>query len=250
MLEDGQKKSEKLEVRLPHETKQTFLAACRAQGQNASEVLRGFITAYIQRQADAGHETAEDLRQLLRRVWKIPAAVLATLSATLTLAIFGLTPSGAQSSAEKQFQRLDSDADGAVAAVEFQDNYMPVANDRARRISDNRFSAMDADGDGVISREEYIAFWTGDMTGIFNSLDADADGVLTLDEAVSATGSGEAFLFGLANGASIAKGQGMLNVDKDQPVFFQPGNAARLGQAFTLLDRDADGRVTLAEFLS
>jgi hypothetical protein len=41
------KKSETLEVRLPHETKQAFLTACREDGTTASEVVRESIDSYL-----------------------------------------------------------------------------------------------------------------------------------------------------------------------------------------------------------
>jgi hypothetical protein len=41
------KKSETLEVRLPHQTKTAFMARCRDDGQTASEAVRGFIEAEL-----------------------------------------------------------------------------------------------------------------------------------------------------------------------------------------------------------
>src|SRR4029453_47905 len=47
--ERPQKKSDTLEVRLPHETKQAFMARCRQDGRSASEVIRDFIDGYVAR---------------------------------------------------------------------------------------------------------------------------------------------------------------------------------------------------------
>jgi len=41
------KKSETLEVRIPHETKQAFLNACREDGTTASEVVRDQVQSYL-----------------------------------------------------------------------------------------------------------------------------------------------------------------------------------------------------------
>ena len=41
------KKSETLEVRLAHETKQSFMERCRQKGQSASDVVRAAIEAYL-----------------------------------------------------------------------------------------------------------------------------------------------------------------------------------------------------------
>ena len=39
------KKTETIEIRLPHDTKTAFMARCRAEGRTASDVLRRFIDA-------------------------------------------------------------------------------------------------------------------------------------------------------------------------------------------------------------
>ena len=41
------KKSETLEVRIPYETKQAFLTACREDGTTASEVVRDKVQDYL-----------------------------------------------------------------------------------------------------------------------------------------------------------------------------------------------------------
>jgi len=41
------KKSETLEIRLPHDAKAAFMARCRRDGLSASEALRGFIDGQI-----------------------------------------------------------------------------------------------------------------------------------------------------------------------------------------------------------
>ena len=45
------KKSETLEVRLPFETKSAFMARCQDEGRTASEAVRGFIEAELERGA-------------------------------------------------------------------------------------------------------------------------------------------------------------------------------------------------------
>jgi hypothetical protein len=42
------KKSETLELRLPYEAKQAFMARCQADGRSASEAIRAFIEAEIE----------------------------------------------------------------------------------------------------------------------------------------------------------------------------------------------------------
>src|SRR5215468_6064011 len=42
-----EKKSETLEVRIPYDTKQAFLSACREDGTTASEVVRERVQTYL-----------------------------------------------------------------------------------------------------------------------------------------------------------------------------------------------------------
>ena len=41
------KKSESLEIRIPHEAKQAFMARCQREGRSASEALRSYIDREI-----------------------------------------------------------------------------------------------------------------------------------------------------------------------------------------------------------
>lgn len=50
------KKSENLEIRLPHDAKHAFMERCRRDGRSASDVLRGFIDAYLASGAESGAE--------------------------------------------------------------------------------------------------------------------------------------------------------------------------------------------------
>ena len=45
----AEKKSETLEVRLPHSKKEAFKAACEEEGITASHAVRTFIDAYLKR---------------------------------------------------------------------------------------------------------------------------------------------------------------------------------------------------------
>ncbi len=117
------KKSESLEIRIPHATKQAFMARCQAQGQSASEALRGFIEAQLTpvRPASEG-----------RRVWRLVAGAL--VAAAVGAAAL---PSLARPSLASEFQRLDVDGD--------------------QRLSVTEFGRLDANGDGVVSLAEYGA---------------------------------------------------------------------------------------------
>ena len=98
------KKSETLEIRLPHHTKQAFMALCRAEGRSASEALRGFIERALVRRASAR-------RRVATRWLAAGAAVLAFGAAA--------APSLARPSLPAQFARLDTDHDGGISRNEF-----------------------------------------------------------------------------------------------------------------------------------
>ena len=115
------KKSESLEIRLPYETKQAFMARCQGEGVSASEALRGFIEARLAPppQARAG------------RGW-LPLA----LGAAVALAV-GATalPSLAGQVDRTGFERFDLDHSGAISAAEF--------------------AHLDRNGDGMVSLAEF-----------------------------------------------------------------------------------------------
>lgn len=102
------KKSESLEIRIPHPTKQAFMARCRAEGRSASEALRGFIEG----QLDAGPKPPA------RRAppWRLiaGAAIVAALGAA---AVPSLARPGLNAA---EFARLDANHDGVLTYAEFQ----------------------------------------------------------------------------------------------------------------------------------
>lgn len=117
------KKSESLEIRIPHSTKQAFMAQCRADGRSASDTLRAFIDLHLD------GEAARPAPR--RRHHLIAGAMIAAAVGAVAL------PSLARPSAQSEFSRLDADGDGRVT---FRD-----------------LSRFDRDRDGAISFEEYRA---------------------------------------------------------------------------------------------
>ena len=110
------KKSETLEVRLPHAVKQAFMARARTQGRTASAVLREFVDSYL-----AGASPPE-ARPMIKRYLK-PAA--ATTAAASALALYALTPSAVAAAPDLKsvFAELDRDRDGAISSAEFIDRH-------------------------------------------------------------------------------------------------------------------------------
>lgn len=123
VMSERLKKSDSLEIRLPHPTKQAFMARCQAQGRSASEALRGFIEQDLAAPAPARGG---------RRAWRLAAGALAAAAVGAAA-----LPSLARPSLAAEFERLDADGDRAVSAAEFR--------------------RLDANGDGVVSFAEYGA---------------------------------------------------------------------------------------------
>lgn len=117
------KKTETLEIRLPWETKQAFMARCRDDGVSASEALRGFITQRLEPRRLPARATG-------RRGLQLAAGVAAALGLAVSAA-----PSLAGSFDRRGFDRLDRDRSGALSPAEL--------------------AALDADVDGAVSFREF-----------------------------------------------------------------------------------------------
>lgn len=96
------KKSESLEIRLPHPTKQAFMARCQEEGRSASEALRRFIEDELQ------PKPKRRLRYL--SAGGLAAAALAAMAAP---SLAGPAASAAE------FARLDANHDGQISLAEF-----------------------------------------------------------------------------------------------------------------------------------
>jgi H+/Cl- antiporter ClcA len=164
------KKSETLEIRVAYETKQAFMAQCRADGVSASEALRAFIESRIAPPAER--------RSLLRRGWPALAGV-----AAVVLASASALPSFAHPGPRVEFDRLDANHDARLDFAEFARGarvavtvdvagapgpggaVVPVAYARdprgqaavrlAHQVLAATFAAADRNGDGMISFDEY-----------------------------------------------------------------------------------------------
>lgn len=105
------KKSETVEIRLPHATKTAFMARCRAEGRTASDAIRRFI--------DAELSQTSSTRRAPRLSWR---PLLAAAVAGLALGAVA-APSLAQSSPPSRaaFDRMDRNHDGVVSFDEYRD---------------------------------------------------------------------------------------------------------------------------------
>ncbi len=103
------KKSEVLEVRLPHETKAAFMERCHDAGRTASEAVRLFIDQELEGRATKPPRTHGLL-------WRALAAALAGLAVGAVAAPSLARPT---TMSHETFDRLDKNHDGVLSFEEF-----------------------------------------------------------------------------------------------------------------------------------
>lgn len=226
------KKSDTIEVRLPHAVKRAFMEQCRAEGRTASDVVRGFVAARLSGEARAVPAP---------RRWSRPIAAAAMLGA-LALAIPGAI--SAAPDLRPAFAAIDRNHDGLLTPDEFGPRPQATGIDCAphrvlalplRRAAmpeargirpfilsarDFDLARADANKDGKVSFAEYAAQRLRMFRAGFDLLDADHDGMLAPGEYAAAW--------------SLFSFRGK-----------QPDLAP-----FQELDRNGDGKATWAEFLA
>ncbi len=104
------KKSETLEIRLPHAAKTAFMERCRAEGLTASEVVRDLIETRVK-------ATSNRRPRRSTRTWLTLAAALGgiAIGAAAAPAIAQALP-GSQAA----FQQLDANGDGVLSLAEYR----------------------------------------------------------------------------------------------------------------------------------
>ncbi len=113
------KKSETLEVRIPHETKQAFLNACREDGTTASEVVRDQVQTYLDAREQPQPEKRTLVMQFSPTVRRYGPRVAAGSLAAIGLTALAVLPSAAAPDFKAQFTRLDANGDGVLSVDEF-----------------------------------------------------------------------------------------------------------------------------------
>lgn len=84
---ETEKKSERMEIRLGHTEKQSFLQACESQGDTPSDALRRFIDGYSRRaNSDLRASAFREMRHSGRLSgWRFPAAIVGAVFALSVL---------------------------------------------------------------------------------------------------------------------------------------------------------------------
>ena len=143
-----EKKSERLEVRLGYEEKQTFTEACENQGDTPSGAVRRFINGYVRR-SDAD-VISSAWRGATRRRFVKPTIALATI-AVLTLGGFWMFGTKVTLDSNAIFTERDRNADGYL---DYSEHAVPP---KSADEPSGFVRVLDIDGDGLIARDEFVA---------------------------------------------------------------------------------------------
>lgn len=134
-----EKKSESLDIRLPHQQKLDFMAATKQRGETASQALRRYIDSYIEEARLAEHQSK--VQEITMTLARHRLKTFAT-AAGAAIGVFSVSalPSAADSSA---FEALDKNKDGVITEGEIAPGFDAEI-----------ISRLDTDGSGGVSPEE------------------------------------------------------------------------------------------------
>lgn len=198
-MEREAKKSDSIEVRVPHAVKRAFMERCRAEGRTASEAIRAFVEAEI-----------GEVKSMRPRLWQLMRAA-AGIAATFTILAIGPASVSAAPDFGQGFSALDRNRDGTISPGEYGDDgrrkpgrwacdkaelLLPLARESMPEVHGVRpfavaasafiFTAVDRDHDGQISREEYAAQWLQVVRKGFERFDKNHDGTISRREYTAA----------------------------------------------------------------
>ncbi|NQY39619.1 MAG: hypothetical protein HRT80_05930 [Henriciella sp.] len=262
------KKTEKIEVRLPPETKSDFLETCKQRGESASSVIRGFVDNYIQ--------------QLYVEKWRSPTELVRNLPwwskfgsiGAIVAAIFAVVVLPTQAMSEipwkNRFESKDRDNNGVIEPAEL---IVALSPDLAEQFSDSEvrkqergmttanyreFLEMDGNGDFKVSKSEFRAYLIEKETEVFQSFDLNSDGYLDFEELLLPVGekakSRRTMLIGFSHsrfGFGSRSKAGSSRNDCFKPwLDSDVKNTWNLAPVFATMDNDGNCRVTLTEFAS
>ncbi|MBI1361010.1 MAG: hypothetical protein GC155_12090 [Alphaproteobacteria bacterium] len=257
------KKSETLEVRLPYETKQAFLTACREDGTTASEVVRGTIDDYLdaRERPSPPPETGRLLEMISRPIRKkrYMLAGAGVLAAGLAVAL----PSAAGPDMRAAFNRLDANKDGVLSADEFEGSKSGA--DKKVVVIEHRTGPAGADADKDSGKdanragapavtEKAFAFWLPDDAappGAKPTGGDDKDHAVVIEKhEVRVRKDGDAD--GPVITADFRKSEfDRFDANRDGKVTYdeyQSAQTAMLTSGFNLLDENHDGYLSQKEY--
>lgn len=258
------KKSETLEVRIPYETKQAFLTACREDGTTASEVVREGVQSYLDaRERPPLAEKRTLLMRIPKPVRHYGPRVAAGSLAAIGLATFAVLPSAAAPDFKAQFSRLDANKDGVLSADEFLGPKDSDDKDGANVVVETRTihrSGKDAapaahTPAGGEMKQEAFTFWLPEELGPGKDADAQHEYKFISHREVHELKDGETapatktFTFSIED--MRKKEFDSIDANKDGKVSLEEYRArqtAMLTRGFEILDRDGDKSLNADEY--
>ncbi len=133
-----EKKSEAIEIRVPHDTKQQFMDACKADERTASEVLRNAIDVYLTR---GGFSRG-------RRPW-LYGALVATAAVAIAATYTAIT-------ARDQNDRLMLSHDEALRVNDAFSRVVAAGWEQDNPLLHLYFAKSDTNGDDRLTQDEYV----------------------------------------------------------------------------------------------
>lgn len=233
------KKSETLEVRIPHETKQAFLTACREDGTTASEVVREQVQTYLDARERPPLEA--DKRTLFMtlpsNVRRYAPRVAAGGALAIGLTALAVLPSAATPDIKAQFARLDVNADGVLSVEEFL-GPKPIDGEQKDVVIETRTISRSGDDPapdvkvepGVTRREAFVFYLPDELGGHVGDKASEQTHefkFITRHDMKDAAGD--------AKGATIEK-EIAISLDDVRK------------EEFTSIDANKDGKISLAEY--
>jgi Ca2+-binding EF-hand superfamily protein len=237
------KKSETLEVRIPHETKQAFLTACREDGTTASEVVRESVHTYLdgrERPTPLGTRTL--VMKLPQPIRRYGPRIAAGAVAAIGLATFVALPSAAAPDFQSVFKKLDANGDGVLTAEEFagpkddgDSKNNVVIETRIHKSSDGKdASAVPPPGKAPEIKQDAFSFWLPDeLTKDGAKEQHEYQFVSRREVSVTTDGKG---------------GAGATPTPPAPPATFSTEDMRK--HEFDAFDKDRDGKVNFGEFLA
>ena len=199
------KKSETLEVRVPHEVKDALMRKARAEGRSASDVVRTCIADYL----DGERKEASSMFVS----WK-PAAAVGALGVAILWSALTPTPAGAGPDFRAAFEHFDQNHDQQISLDEFLGRNtdmlfinradrpadpsidkkftlpigrkvpppLPGASHPPREMLQSEFALEDRDKNGSVTFEEFEAYHRQMLHDGFATVDGDHDGTVDATE--------------------------------------------------------------------
>ncbi len=248
------KKSETLEVRLDHQTKQDFIETCRENGTTASDVVRTGIDRYLARNRSGSrrptHEANDGVSAMIVPFVKKRKRVLAGGVGAVTLGAMVAMPSAAGPDLKAAFARLDANGDGKLTITEFMGPEAGDSRTVERRIEEIiEKNGEDAARDGREIEELEIVAETFAVLLPPENGDVDGQWGVSMQASRSIKG-GDPDSVDIPEDPRQEEFAGMdTNGDGDVSIGeFEARMRALFTRGYELLDEDGDGKLTKAEF--